>query len=42
MDGAGYNYSEWGNPDAERQMSHFLSSVNVSFESSDMCVSFGI
>lgn len=42
MSGTGSNHPERSNPDPERRMSHFLSYVDVSFDSLGMFVSFGL
>lgn len=40
LNGAVSSYSKWGNPDPEGQ-THFHSLLNASFDSSDICTSFG-
>lgn len=42
MNGAENNHREFEDPDLERQISHFPSFLEISFESSAICVLFGI
>lgn len=42
MDKAGNNYLEWCIPDSKRQIPHFHSFLEISFESSDVHAYIGL